>query len=72
MKLMKYKGYLKKAKIFMSEAIIDIDNMCYSKAISALWFMIESLYRAILNYYKQPIPSRSEPVISKIIRFIKG
>jgi len=68
---MKYKEYLKKSEIFANEAQVDIDNACYNKAVSALWFMIEALFRAILNYYKQSMPSKSGAVIAKTISFIR-
>ena len=68
---MKYREYLRKAETLAREVVIDVDNACYNKAISALWFVIEAVFRAILNYYKQSIPSRSGAVIAKTINFMR-
>jgi len=68
---MKYGEYLRKAEILAHEAIVDINNACYNKAVSALWFMIEAILRAILNRYKQSMPSKSGAVIAKTIDFVK-
>jgi len=69
---MKYREYLRKVEVLTREAIVDIHNACYNKAISALWFAIEAILRAILNYYKQSIPSRSGAVIAKTIILMRN
>ena len=67
---MKYEEYLNKAIVLIREAKIDIENSCYNKAVSAIWFSIEATFRAILNYYRHPIPSKSGALIAGTISFI--
>ncbi len=45
--------FFEKAKILRKEATIDLEHGAYNKAISASYFMVESIANAIFAYKKQ-------------------
>ena len=53
---MRYKQYLDKAKILLAEAEKDLAIGCNNKLVSAAWFAIETLLRAIVIQRGLPIP----------------
>jgi len=67
---MKIKNYVKKAAIFINEAIIDLLNGCYLKAVSALWFSIESLLRCITWFYSGKLYESTRKLIHEFGRSI--
>ncbi len=53
---MRYKQYLDKAKILLAETEKDLTIGCNNKLVSAAWFAIEALLRAIVIQRGLPIP----------------
>jgi len=60
---MSYKIYLKKAKILLKEAEIDLKNACYNKVVSALWFSMELLMRGLLLKRRKIPPEKAGKLI---------
>ncbi len=67
---MRYSDYLRKAKIMLKEAEEDLNIGCYNKAVSASWFAVESLLRAIVLKKRKPMPERPNKLISLIHRLL--
>ncbi len=68
---MRYEHYLKKARVMLNEAEKDLGNGCYNKAVSASWFAVEALLRAIVLRKGKPVPERPNRLISLIHRIIR-
>ena len=67
---MSYSRYIRKFRILLDEAEKDFLNSCYNKTVSALWFAIENLLRAILIHAKGWVPERSGKLISVFYNFL--
>lgn len=67
---MKFESYLKKAKILLEEARKDLINGCYNKAVSASWFAVENLLRALLLRGGKIPPERPNKLISIIHKML--
>ena len=67
---MRYQQYLKKAKILIDEAEKDLSIGCFNKSVSASWFAVEALLRAIVLFKRKPMPERPNKLISQIHRMI--
>ena len=65
---MKFKSYLDKHFIFKKEAILDLQNGAYNKAVSAFWFSIEALLRALLIGEGKTPPDRPGKLISYAVK----
>ena len=64
----KYEEYIEKAIVLMKEANADFRLGNSNKAVSALWFSIEMLLKAMLLWVKEPIPAKTGAVISKFVK----
>lgn len=67
---MKFRSYLEKHFILEKEATIDIENGAYNKAVSALWFSLESLLRALLIGEGKTPPEKPGKLISYSIQIL--
>ncbi|MEX2690568.1 MAG: HEPN domain-containing protein [Candidatus Njordarchaeum guaymaensis] len=61
---MRYADYLRKSKVLLKEAEIDMLNACYNKAVTGYWSSIEALLRAFLLLMKKALPERPGKLIS--------
>jgi len=64
----KYREYLEKSIVLIEEARKDLEIGCYNKAISASWFAIEILLRALLLFLGKPMMERSGALIGQVQR----
>jgi len=60
---MKLAAFVEKANVLLWEALKDFSMGCYNKAVSAFWFSIEQLLRAIIYFYKRSVYERSGKLI---------
>ena len=65
---MKFRSYLDKHLILRKEAMVDLNNGAYNKAVSALWFSLEALFRALLIREGRTPPDRLGKLISYTIK----
>ena len=64
----KWEAYLRKSTILLNEAKKDLEIGCYNKAISASWFAIEAILRALLLFLRKPMMERPGALIGQIQR----
>jgi len=67
-----YRQLLVKARILLDEAYKDKDINCYNKWISALWFAIESMLKAIFLKIKGSYPTRIGSLINLLARELRS
>ncbi len=62
--------YLNKFRILRHEALVDLNTGCYNKAVSALWFSLEALLKALIIKEKKTPPEKSGKLIGLAIRYL--
>ncbi|MCD6492001.1 MAG: HEPN domain-containing protein [Candidatus Njordarchaeia archaeon] len=67
-----YDSFIKKAKIFLREAEVDLKSGCYNKAVSASWFALEMLIKGILTKRQGNAPKKVGNLIVNIGRLMIG
>ena len=67
----RYDLLIQKSVILLNEALKDREIGCYNKSVSALWFSIENIIKAILLKNRGSYPSRVGSLINLIAREIK-
>jgi len=70
MMCVRYRRYLEKSKALLGEAERDFQAGCYNKTVSAAWFTVETLLRAIVLYKGRPMPEQPSKLMSIIHRII--
>ncbi len=65
-----YSFLLMKASVLLSEAVRDKEIKCYNKSVSALWFAIENILKAILLRKKGSYPRKVGVMIARIAELI--
>ena len=63
--------YLKKSDMLLREAKKDLEMNCYNKAISASWFAIETILRAVIIFLGKPMLEKSGALIGQIQRIFR-
>ena len=68
---MSYDKYYKKFLVLLEEAEKDFANKCYNKAVSALWFSVESLLKGIVLRINGWIPEEPGKLISLFAKILE-